>query len=152
MAKQLKSYLSEGKTISIMDVKVGNVIEGFKKGEQFTITDVEKDYVSGYSMGAVRSAVRLPRDPELHVNLIKESAPVVVNEAGLSNPDIVKYVRSLSDSLTRLSKGVSDRLEYRLIKNVSYTGDKAQQLAQKVAGVYQSAIAELQNLMNRDIG
>lgn len=152
MAKQLKSYLSEGKTISIMDVKVGNVIEGFKKGEQFTITDVEKDYVSGYSMGAVRSAVRLPRDPELHVNLIKESAPVVVNEGGLSNPDIVKYVRSLSDSLTRLSKGVSDRLEYRLIKNVSYTGDKAQQLAQKVAGVYQSAIAELQNLMNRDIG
>lgn len=152
MAKQLKSYLSEGKTISIMDVKVGNVIEGFKKGEQFTITDVEKDYVSGYSMGAVRSAVRLPRDPELHVNLIKESAPVVVNEGGLNNPDIVKYVRSLSDSLTRLSKGVSDRLEYRLIKNVSYTGDKAQQLAQKVAGVYQSAITELQNLMNRDIG
>ena len=70
----------------------------------------------------------------------------------LSNQEAVKYIRDFADELKHLIDGTVNRFEYRMVKNVSYTGDKADALTDKFADTIKEAVRDFQNLMNREIG
>ena len=70
----------------------------------------------------------------------------------LNNQEAVDYIKDFAKELQNLIDGVVKRFEYRMVKNVSYTGAKAEALTEKVADTIKESVRDFQNLMNREIG